>query len=43
MLSGEELSLGKVLDADCALMDAAAVWRVGHEKLLENPEYFIDR
>ena len=43
LLSDKELSLGKVLDADCALMDAAAVWRVGHEKLLENPEYFIDR
>ena len=43
LLKENELSEGKVLDASCALMDAAAVWRVGHEKLLENPEYFIDR
>ena len=33
---------GKVLDADCVLMDASAVWQRGHDKLVEDPLYFVD-
>lgn len=43
LLQGEEISLGKVLEADCALMDAAAVWKRGREKLAEDPLFFVDR
>ena len=42
LLEGDEVSLGKVLDADCALMDAAAVWKRGRKKLLEEPLFFVD-
>jgi len=43
LLEGDEVSFGKVLDADCALMDAAAVWTRGRKKLLEEPLFFVDR
>lgn len=42
LLEGDEVSLGKVLDANCALMDAAAVWKKGRAKLQEEPLYFVD-
>ena len=38
-----EIPCGKVLNADCYLIDAAQMWKAGHAKLLENPDFFIDR
>jgi len=43
LLSDEEKKYGKVLDADCVIMDAKAVWEKGHEMLLKNPTFFVDR
>lgn len=43
LLSADELRCGKVLDADCVLMRASAVWQKGHEMLLKDPFYFVDR
>lgn len=43
LLSNDEASYGKVLDADCVLMDASAVWTKGHEQLLHDPFYFVER
>jgi len=43
LLSGDELHRGKVLDADCVLMRAAAVWKKGHDALERDPFYFVDR
>jgi len=31
-----------VLDADCVLMRAKAVWRKGKEMLTQDPFYFVD-
>jgi len=43
LLKEGEYKEGKVLDADCCLMDARAVWKRGQDALLENPYYFVDR
>lgn len=43
LLEGDEISRGKVLDADCILMSSEAVWRHGHEALNNDPFYFVDR
>lgn len=43
LLKPDEFTTGKVLDADCYLMDSKAVWERGHAALLENPYYFVDR
>lgn len=42
LLSDCEVSYGKVLDADCVLMDASAVWQKGREMLLKEPFYFVE-
>lgn len=42
LLSEAEVSYGKILAADCVLMSAEAVWKKGHEKLLEDPFYFVE-
>ena len=42
LLDETELSTGKILDADCFLMDSKAVWKKGHEKLLEDAFWFVD-
>ena len=42
LLSADELRRGKVLDAECVLMRAAAVWQKGREMLLKDPYYFVD-
>lgn len=42
LLEGDECARGKVLDADCVVMDAAAVWKKGHEKMLEKPYFFVE-
>jgi len=42
LLDETEVRTGKVLDADCVLMDAKAVWKKGHEALLKDPLYFVE-
>ena len=42
VLSGAELSRGKILRADCFLIDAKPLWEKAHAKLLEDPFYFVD-
>ncbi len=42
LLDETEVHTGKVLDADCVLMDAKAVWKKGHEALLKDPLYFVE-
>ncbi len=42
LLEGDEVSIGAVLDAECVLMSARAVWEKGRAKLLEEPYYFVD-
>ena len=42
LLDETEVSYGKVLCADCVLMDAAAVWERGHNALAADPLYFVD-
>ncbi len=41
-LTKEECSVGKVLDADCYLFSAKAVWEKGHELLIKDPYYFVE-
>ena len=42
LLSGDEVAYGKVLEADCCLMDAAAVWNKGRAAMLRDPLYFVE-
>lgn len=42
LLGDTDKCFGKVLDADCCLMNSKAVWEVGRKKLLEDPFYFVD-
>lgn len=37
-----EIPCGKVLNADCYLIDAVQMWQTGNRMLEENPNYFID-
>ena len=41
LLADDEVSRGKVLEADCVLMSAKAVWEKGHNKMLEDNLYFV--
>lgn len=43
LLSENEYSFGKVLNADCYLMSAKAVWKKGVEKMKAEPYYFVDK
>ena len=43
LMSPAEYAHGNVLDADCWLLSAEAVWRCAHEKLLEDPLFFVDK
>ncbi|MCK5372591.1 MAG: aminoglycoside N(3)-acetyltransferase, partial [Cyclobacteriaceae bacterium] len=43
ILNDHELIKGKVLEADCYLMNAKALWTKAFEKLKENPLYFVER
>lgn len=42
LLDETEVHTGKVLDADCVLMDAKAVWAKGHAALVKNPLHFVE-
>ena len=43
VLDAPALRRGLVLDAPCYLVEAAALWPAVHEKLLEDPLFFVDR
>jgi len=43
LMTPDEYTHGRVLDADCWLLSAEAVWRRAHEKLLEDPLFFVDK
>lgn len=43
LLEGGEIKRGKILGADCVLMDASAVWEKGEKALRNNQHHFIDR
>ena len=42
LLDSGEIKHGYILDAESYLMDADAVWKKGHAKLLEEPMFFVD-
>ena len=37
-----EYTKGKVLEADCYVIDTETMWKVGYEKMKEDPMYFVD-
>ena len=41
-LNSNELTLGRILDAECHLISAEAIWRKGEEIMRKNPFYFVD-
>lgn len=41
LLKSSEYSKGKVLDADCLLLSAEAVWRTAEQYLRQDPLYFV--
>lgn len=43
LLDRNEARRGSVLDADCILMSARAVWAKGRQALLRDPFFFVDR
>jgi aminoglycoside 3-N-acetyltransferase len=42
ILDENALHTGKVLDADCHLIETAAMWPLAHQKLSEDPLFFVD-
>ena len=40
---GSEYTTGKVLNADCYLFDAKALWKKGVEKIKQDPYYFTEK
>jgi len=42
LLKKNEVSHGYVLEADCTLMDAKALWKRGRSKMLQDPLYFVE-
>lgn len=40
---GKTLKTGKILEADCYLIDAKAMWKVAHDMLKEDEMYFVDK
>ena len=43
ILSKDDYSFGKVLNADCYLMNAKAVWDKGVAKLKDDPYFFVNK
>lgn len=39
---GKTIKKGKILNADCYLIDAKAMWKVAYDKMQENPLYFVE-
>lgn len=42
LLTGDELRVGKILKADCHLVETKAMWEKADKKYREEPYYFID-
>ena len=42
LLEDGEARRGRVLEADCWLLDARAVWKKGRERMLEDPYFFVE-
>jgi len=43
ILDDTALRTGKVLKADCHLIDASTMWTMAHDKLKDDPLFFVDR
>jgi aminoglycoside 3-N-acetyltransferase len=43
VMAGDGISAGRVLSADCFLLEAPALWRKAHQALKEDPLFFVDR
>jgi len=43
VMGGKGISLGKVLSADCFLLEASVFWQKAYDTLKGDPLYFIDR
>ena len=43
VMAGEGIKRGRVLSADCFLLEAPVLWRKAHEVLKTEPLYFVDR
>lgn len=43
VMAGEGISAGKVLSADCFLLEAPAFWRKAHQAMKNAPLIFVDR
>lgn len=43
LLEGDELRIGKILEADCHLVQARAMWKKAAKKFAEDPYYFVDK
>ena len=42
LLEGDELRVGKILQADCHLVECKPMWEKANAKYIECPHYFID-
>jgi len=43
VMAGKGIRAGKVLSADCFLLEAPAFWRMAYQAMKETPLYFVDR
>lgn len=43
VLGGQALRTGKILGAECHLVESSAMWSVVHDRLKQDPLYFVDR
>ncbi len=43
LLSPDELKKGTILNAECSLLDARALWLKGEQQLRKDPLFFVDR
>lgn len=42
LLPPDKITHGRLLDAQCVLMDSAAVWEIGAETMRRDPYFFVD-
>lgn len=43
VMAGEGISVGKVLSADCFLLEASVFWRKAYQAIKADPLFFVDR
>jgi len=43
VMAGEGIGAGRVLSADCFLLEAQAFWRKANQAMKENPLFFVDK